>query len=118
MVEHVIDVLVAGRPAVQVARLQVAADDAYQLAFGEQVPDDAAVLDHGFDTTGPHRLEHGLELHDARRPFDEVHLDVSVAGQSEVRRVVDDERGLVVDREQLVHEAHVNGLGEKKKRGR
>lgn len=107
MVEHVIDVLMVGRPGVQVPGLQVAADHPYEFAVGKQVPDDAAVLQHGFDAARPHRFEYGRGRYGADRPFGEVHLDVRVAGQPEVRGMVHDEHGFVVGREQLIHEAHV-----------
>lgn len=54
VLQQMIDILVAGQPGVHVPRLQVAGDDAYELAVGEQVPDDAAVLEHGLDAARPH----------------------------------------------------------------
>lgn len=106
VVQHVVDVLVRGRPGVEVAGLRVAADHPYELALREQVPDDAAVLEHGLDAARPHGLEHRRRRYGAGRPFGEVHFDVRVAGQPEVRRVVHHERGLVVGRKQLVHQTH------------
>lgn len=99
-------ILVAGQPGVHVPRLQVAGDDAYEFAVGEQVPDDAAVLENGLDAARPHWLVHGRRDRDAGRPFGEIHFDVRAAGQPEVRCVVHHDRGLVVGREQLVHETH------------
>lgn len=98
VVQHVVDVLMGGRPCVEVAGLCVAADNPYELALGEQVPNNTAIFEYGLDAARPHGLEHGSRRYGAGRPFGEVHFDVRVAGQPEVRRVVDHKRRLVVGR--------------------
>jgi len=114
MVQHMVNVLLTGGPSVQVARLHVTADDAYEFPFRKQVPDDATVFKYGLDGTRPHRLEYWLRRYGAGRPFREVHFDVRVTGQSKVRSVIDHERGLVVGREQLIRQTHGGGELEKK----